>query len=493
MVDFSQFATAFYFSVLILIGQRWELCGGTVIISTVGANVTLPCGTNVHRSCSAVHWKFRERFIFFEHLVQFGKVIDLRNRGERLRVGPDCSLHISNLSSGDGGQYTCDDAAISANTTLQLLNITVTPNSGLIARKIIALDCYLSVSTGLVFCNHTDTSIRWVSETGAELRGERYQTSHLSPCHSKLTVELTRTDHNRQWRCQLVKGKEVKTTLSYVTKLKDGIEEVFAVVGGSVALPCTDISPPGAGEIVQWSAGEKALITLAQDNAVTPLASGMNQDYMMMPDLSLMIKSVITADSGYYQCSLLNGSDIISTKRILLHILKVNGDHIGDLNFTLTCSLTCAETCDKNMNLTWSHNGEGCQERGAAIHANNTLISELFVPKLQVREKIVCIVLKEGTERARQEWAVQVHHALPIIVSCVFLLILLFCIVGVGMYLKKKQEPDNGSVYANFNEWNNMALYEECAVPTHRRERDLEGEQSKAMNTIYALQSAVNQ
>uniref|UniRef100_A0A0E9Q2T4 Uncharacterized protein n=1 Tax=Anguilla anguilla TaxID=7936 RepID=A0A0E9Q2T4_ANGAN len=70
-----------------------------------------------------------------------------------------------------------------------------------------------------------------------------------------MAVELTRTDHNKHWRCQLIEGKEVKTTQSYVTKLIDGVEEVFASVGGSVTLPCTDIATPGAGvnfSVVCW-------------------------------------------------------------------------------------------------------------------------------------------------------------------------------------------------------------------------------------------------
>ncbi|KAJ8354540.1 hypothetical protein SKAU_G00221070, partial [Synaphobranchus kaupii] len=400
----------------------------------------------------------------------------------------------------DGGQYTCTDGDISANTTLQLLNISVTPNTGLIAGAKASLNCYLSVATGIVFCNHTaGISVRWVSETGADLRGNRYEISHPSTCYSILTVELTMTDHNKRWRCQLIEGKEVKTTHSYITQLIDGIEEVFAAVGGSVTLPCTDLAPPGAGEIFQWSVGEKALITQTQEDDVTALANRKIQGFITKPDSSLLIKAVTAAHSGYYQCSQLNGSGLISThRRILLHTLEVNRDHAGvppqqNLNFTLTCSLTCADACD--MNLTWSHSAGGHQEGGAVVHVNNTLISQLFVPELQVSERIVCIVLREGDERARQEWRVQVDYTLPVIVSCVLLLILLLCIAGVGIYLKRKQETHTGSAYANFRVGSNMALYEECGEPVYSRaseRRDL-GEQSQAINTVYALQSAVNQ
>ncbi|XP_035280739.1 uncharacterized protein LOC118231215 isoform X1 [Anguilla anguilla] len=506
-----------YPSVLLLMGLQRQLCDGTVIYSSVGASVALPCGTNAHRSCSAVLWRFREMFMFDDDLVQDGKVTDIKtNRARRLRVGPDCSLLISNLTSEDGGQYTCQDGAISPSTSLQLLNITVTPNTGLIARTTVSLNCYLSVATGLVFCNHTGISFRWVSENGAELWGNRYKISHLSACHSTMAVELTRTDHNKHWRCQLIEGKEVKTTQSYVTKLIDGVEEVFASVGGSVTLPCTDIATPGAGEIFQWSVGEKTLITQIQEdhvtssdeNDATTLADRKIQGFIMKPDSSLLIKSVTPAHSGYYQCSQLNGSGLIFThRRILFHTLEVpnslsvNRDHAGvppqqNFSFTLTCSLTCADACDKNMNLTWSHSAGGHQGASSVVQVNNTLMSQLFVPELRVSERLACIVLREGAEKARQEWAVQADYALPVIVSCVLLLILLLCVAVMGTCWKRKHKTHTESAYANFRVEKNMALYEECGEPACRTDpekRNLEGEQSEAISTVYVLQSAVNQ
>ena len=105
--------------------------------------------------------------------------------------------------------------------------------------------------------------------------------------------------------------------------LADGVEEVFAVVGRSVTLPCTDLALLGAEEIFQWSVGEKALITQTQEDEVTALANRKIQSFKVKPDSSLLIKSVTTAHSGYYQCSQLNDSGLITThRRILLHTLE---------------------------------------------------------------------------------------------------------------------------------------------------------------------------
>lgn len=92
--------------------------------------------------------------------------------------------------------------------------------------------------------------------------------------------------------------------------------------------------------------------------------------------------------------------------------LSVNRDHTGvppqqNFNFTLTCSLTCADACDKNMNLTCSHSAGGHQGASSVVQVNNTLISQLFVPELRVSERLACIVLREGAEKARQERAVK--------------------------------------------------------------------------------------
>ncbi|KAG9327950.1 hypothetical protein JZ751_009798 [Albula glossodonta] len=298
--------------VLLLIGLRCQSCAGSKVYSSPGASVALPCGTRVHGPCSKISWKYKEKFFFFRDLVESGKVIDMKMG--RLRVGADCSLHISDVSFMDGGQYMCYDGATSANTTLQLLN--------------------------------------------------------------------------------------------------NGADEVFAVVGESVTLLCSDSTSPGVGESLRWSWQKKELITANQGGDVTVSANGKKTEFKINPDSSLAIKAVTAAHSGYYECSLFNDSGLISIRRrILLHTLHETTDLPSapqqDVNFTLTCSLTCAAACDEDINLTWSHSSGEQQQGGAVVKINNTLISQLLVPKSQASQTSTCVVLREGAEIANHKWPVQ--------------------------------------------------------------------------------------
>ncbi|KAG7469606.1 hypothetical protein MATL_G00130700 [Megalops atlanticus] len=483
---------------VLLAGLGCESSAGTIVFSSVGDNVALPCGTNVHRSCSAIAWKLKERFDFFLDVVQSGKVIasDLE-RTTRLRVGQDCTLHISNLRTEDGGQYICEDEAANATTNLQLLIITVTPSAPLNTHTSASLHCYLTTAIGYVWCNHSGVSVHWVSEMGTKLQGDRYNISRKSSCYSVLTLTLQRTDHKRHWKCQLTEGTDMKATYSYITTLTDGVEEMFAAVGGSVTLPCSDCASPGMGGRLVWTLGGGALFSQSPDGDVTELDSRGLPGFTMNPDSSLTIKAASTAHSGYYQCIHVNGSGFNSThRRILLYLLEVTADHTGDsqqnFNYTLTCSLTCADGCDKDLNLMWSRSAGGHQQGGAIVQRNNTLISQLFVPELQASETVACIVLREGLEKARQEWPIQhVPHAVTIAVFCVLLLVLAFCAVGVGMYWKRCREANTECVYGNTGMVRNVPLYEECGEPAYSRaERGSSGtDQLQMVNTIYALQS----
>ncbi|XP_031667849.1 uncharacterized protein LOC109905451 [Oncorhynchus kisutch] len=403
----------------------------TRIFASIGDSVRLPCGTSYINSCSSVTWSVVKDG-FDNQLELSGKVkADGPNSGSRLKVGQDCSLHIQPLEIDDGRVYTCGDGATSSSVSLQLLNITLATDTNTAPEMDIKLQCYLNIFSGLVpQCNHSEIKLNWLNEANTVLQGERFQTERSSACFSTLTIRgVRKTDHHRKWRCQLIEGEVVKTSLSYTTEITGGIEEVFVAVGESVSLPCATHSSLEVGSRFQWTLGQRSLSSLSRSGDVSAGTQGHLPASHISQDGSLVISNVKTLHSGLYNCSQQN--------RILLHTLDVSAEYAttDGNNLTLTCSLTCVEDCG-DFNLSWIHSGQDGLQSGPIGH-NNTLISKLFLPDRQGTEKIACAVLREGVEMAVKEWTIQRGHVLPAVVWSVLLLLLL-CAVGGGVYWKRQ-------------------------------------------------------
>ncbi|CAB1334792.1 unnamed protein product, partial [Coregonus sp. 'balchen'] len=405
------------------------------MFASIRDSVHLPCGTSYINSCSSVTWSMEENG-FPIQLVLSGKV-DVKGpkpgRASRLKVGHDCSLQIQPLEIDDGRVYTCEDGATSSRVSLHLLNITLATDTNIAPEMDIKLQCHLNIFSGLVpQCNHSEIQLNWLNEANTVLQGERFQTERSSACLSKLIIRgVKKTDHHRKWRCQLIEGKVVKTSLSYTIEIAGGIEEVFVAVGESVSLPCVTHSSLEVGSRFQWTLGQRSLSSLSQSGDVSAGTQGHLPASLISQDGSLVISNVKTLHSGLYNCSQQN--------RILLHTLDVSAEYAtpGGNNLTLTCSLTCVED-GRDFHLTWTHSGQDGLQSGPIGH-NNTLISKLFLPDRQGTEKIACTVLREGVEMAVKEWTIQRGHVLPGVIWSVPLLLLLLCAVGIrGVYWKRQ-------------------------------------------------------
>uniref|UniRef100_A0A3B3RH84 Ig-like domain-containing protein n=1 Tax=Paramormyrops kingsleyae TaxID=1676925 RepID=A0A3B3RH84_9TELE len=194
----------------------------TAVNSGTADNVTLPCKNVIHPDCSSTTWLYNTyRFTETIELVILGKIKD-SHMNEKIRLGPDCSLHIHNVSTADTGSYTCrqlingrecgDDALV------YLSILTVVPLKNLMPGSTKILRCLLYTYHNPGQCNYhpfNSLTLRWVSDTDTDLQGDpRYQI-HTSSCDSNLTIELQWTDNNRRWRCQLTDMGQVKLSQSY--------------------------------------------------------------------------------------------------------------------------------------------------------------------------------------------------------------------------------------------------------------------------------------
>ncbi|KAI1897283.1 hypothetical protein AGOR_G00081720 [Albula goreensis] len=73
----------------------------------VGDDAILPCGNAVYPNCSSTTWNYNKHSsTTTTELVELGKIKDRKEAG-RLRVGSNCSLHISNVHTEHAGSYTC--------------------------------------------------------------------------------------------------------------------------------------------------------------------------------------------------------------------------------------------------------------------------------------------------------------------------------------------------------------------------------------------------
>ncbi|KAL1246653.1 hypothetical protein QQF64_034432, partial [Cirrhinus molitorella] len=61
----------------------------------------------------------------------------------------------------------------------------------------------------------------WVNQAGDKLKisDSRYQISAPGHCIITLTTTLLNEDDNREWRCEVTQGGQVKTSVTYTVKI----------------------------------------------------------------------------------------------------------------------------------------------------------------------------------------------------------------------------------------------------------------------------------
>lgn len=311
----------------------------------LGDTITLPCGTPFIKSCTSVNWTIADEVGL--EVVKAGRV----KAPYALRFGllKDCSLEIYHLVLNDAHLYSCHSRAFNSSVSLQILEgkglkpflnnlksmsqylhhfcfhspVTESPTP---VNGTIELHCYLNIYRGFVSsCNNKGIRIKWITEDNTPLNGNRFRYMHVSDCFSKLVITKRLTDHHRKWKCQLTQNDTIKATKTYTTTIKgtklhfsvlqmnsvvqnvqsvtsapfpsDGIEEVFAAVGESVSLSCSNTSSLGVGGSVKWTVGER---TLTDDISSY---KGQTEALHVTKDSKLVISKVSALHARDYQCS----------------------------------------------------------------------------------------------------------------------------------------------------------------------------------------------
>ncbi|KAK2844438.1 hypothetical protein Q5P01_011097 [Channa striata] len=386
------------------------------MFALLGDSITLPCAIPSIRYCSSINWKMVEEFQTVTEVVKAGKVTvpDVH----RLILLRDCSLEIKHLELSDARLYFCE-----------IGNIRENPNA---AEGKTELQCFLNDYKGHVVCNNTGLHIKWSTEDNTPLNGNRFHFANPSECFSKLIINKKPTDHRRKWKCQLTQNDVVKASISYTTTETDGVEEVFAAVGESVSLSCSNTSSLGIRS-VKWTVGGRPLT-----NEIL-LEKGQTKAFHVNRDSSLLISKVSALHGADYQCS-------DSIHKVRLHVLDVISESgpEGD-NITLTCMLICAKECDTGFDLTWCGGNQQSWQSGS-MRVNNTVIKKLFLPVCPLSsDEITCSVHRENAVMASKKW--RCVHSLLLLLWLVLPLGLLVCVATAGLYIytKRKRDEDAGN------------------------------------------------
>ncbi|KAL1279434.1 hypothetical protein QQF64_026107, partial [Cirrhinus molitorella] len=211
-----------------------------VFISS-GQNVHLPCNNALH-DCRSTTWIYNR----FSNLA----AVELINSGikkkdteshERLSLGSDCSLNIKNITKEDYGLYTCrqyvngQEQGADAHVYLHVLHVSSSSSQTEIsAGSSVSLSCQLYSSVG-VSCGDSGRSqgidLLWVNQAGDKLKisDSRYQISAPGHCIITLTTTLLNEDDNREWRCEVTQGDQVKTSATYTVKISAQDKPMTAV------------------------------------------------------------------------------------------------------------------------------------------------------------------------------------------------------------------------------------------------------------------------
>ncbi|KAK6470049.1 hypothetical protein HHUSO_G31669 [Huso huso] len=437
----------------------WRAGCGFERYSSLGETVTLPCAGFQKYKNSFIHWIFSQRSESSE-LASDGMItVKQPERAARLEVLPDSSLRIHHLHKEDAGRYDCEQNINgyfhSGGTPvfLTLLTITAVPGRDFD----LAVQCALVCNGGIADYSSVPDNVKltWVDDEGTALQGDRFKITPYKT-HSTLSLKLQKSDHNRRWRCNLTREGEVKASHNYTTTLTG--EDVYSIVGGFIHFPCAKTAQLEAGQQLIWSfkrsgtTSWKTLFTFRPSGNVLTNAEEVDKNRLAMAvNTSLLIRSVQTADTGLYQCSQHNDSNLQKHLQVLvLNVLSGSADRISPLQAgsiaTLTCSLTCGFVCPP-AKLLWSDsNGNSLQggaREGFLIRSNITS-SQLFLTGLQSSEQIRCSVEEEGKQRVYLQYLIQ----LPVSVSKVELIIrvFIFCavliipaIIGAVVYVKRSK------------------------------------------------------
>ncbi|KAK2917075.1 hypothetical protein Q8A67_001449 [Cirrhinus molitorella] len=211
--------------------------GETHVFISSGENVHLPCN-NALPDCKSTTWIYENSIYHSAAVKLFARGIKKKNTEihKRLSLGSDCSLSIKNVKKVDFGLYSCQQYVngqklrTDASVYLNVLQVSSSSSQTEIsAGSSVTLSCQLYPYADLPcddWIHNEGIELFFVNQAGDKLKtsDSRYQISAPGHCTITLTTILLNEDDNREWRCEVTHGHQVKTSVTYTVRYSERVE-----------------------------------------------------------------------------------------------------------------------------------------------------------------------------------------------------------------------------------------------------------------------------
>ncbi|KAL1279466.1 hypothetical protein QQF64_026139, partial [Cirrhinus molitorella] len=314
-----------------------------VFISS-GENVHLPCNNALH-DCNSTTWTYNRFRLSSEiKLTDLGIKKNDTESHERLSLGSDCSLNIKNITKEDYGYYSClqyvnghYNEGENAHIHLHVLHVSSSSSQTEIsAGSSVSLSCqiYSYLFTGVScddWINSQGINLFWVNQTGDKLKisdsGYNISTSRL--CIITLNTTLLNEDDNREWRCEVNQGDQVKTSVTYTVKISgiSGVDDVHVFIssGENVHLPCNNALHDCRSTTWNYNRFSNSSAVELINSGIKKKDTESHERLSLGSDCSLNIKNITKEDYGFYICrQYVNEQQQGDDARVYLHVLHVS-------------------------------------------------------------------------------------------------------------------------------------------------------------------------
>ncbi|KAL2100667.1 hypothetical protein ACEWY4_002428 [Coilia grayii] len=278
-----------------------------VLYSREGGNATLPCDRVRGPNCSSVSWNSSERGIPRTKIWPDSPP----DRAERLSLLPDCSLHITNVTTKDAGRYRCRNHQSGRDVLLILHVLAGVLYSRDGGNATLPCDGVRGPNCSSVSWHSDDDGWRiFLKKIWPDSPPDRAERLSLLPDCSLHITNVTTEDAGlyRCWNHQSGRSGDLHL------RVLAGV--LYSRDGGNATLPCDVVRGPNCSSVSWYS--DEDWWGIFQMKIWPDSPPDRAERLSLLPDCSLHITNVTTEDAGRYRC---RNHQSGRSEDLLLHVL----------------------------------------------------------------------------------------------------------------------------------------------------------------------------